>query len=94
MCNKSGFEGSEAKEEKRTADSWFLHEPWHPDGNDLLSAHRVIDERASSAYGGTLPQRTVSFMAFWTRSCLGWVEVVEPLNDIPPPLTLILPAGG
>lgn len=94
MCNKSGFEGSEAKEEKRTADSWFLHELRHPDGNDLLSAHRVIDERASSAYGGTLPQRTVSFMAFWTRACLGWVEVVEPLNDIPPPLTLILPAGG
>lgn len=48
--NKSGFEGSEAKEEKRTADSCTLNELRHPDGNDLLSAHRIIDERASSAY--------------------------------------------
>lgn len=48
MCNKSGFKRSEAKEEKRTEDSCILNELQHPDGNDLLSAHRIIDKGASA----------------------------------------------
>lgn len=46
------------KEEKRREDSCVLSELQHPARDDLLSAERIIDKRASSAYGATLPQRT------------------------------------